>query len=487
MKLSKLLRGTSADGILLTVIKLVTILLSFTITRLLCQYLTEYDYGTYAQILLIVSTVSSVTILGMIDGLYYFFSGTQEDRERYVSTVFCLQCLISALASAVVLLLPVFGKFENDNVRRLLPFAAVLPLLQNLISMLQVLLVSVGKAKLLALRNLTVSLIRLGTTLIVVNWVQNVAIILLTTLCLDIAQILLFACILRRNDCQLSVRKIDFRLVKEILRYCVPMGIYIMIHAVNRDLDKYYITWMTDTQTLALYSNASKMLPLDIIMASFCTVLQPQITRRVTKGQRAEARELYRYFIEIAYVTTTILCFAVLAAGKQVMELLYTEKYLDGLPIFCVYIFVELLRFTTFTMVIAAAGKTGKLMLLGLGALLCNALLNVLLFRFLGILGPAVATLIVTLGLGLLILFFSAKELETSLFQLFDMKYFLFFMGENLLALPLMWCLARWLETMGLHYLPIILIVCGLYCAVMLLVHYKRLLRSFRSVNRLTP
>ena len=53
-----LLRGTSADAVLLTVIKLVTVALSFVVTRLLSQYLSVLDYGTYSQVLLIVSAVT---------------------------------------------------------------------------------------------------------------------------------------------------------------------------------------------------------------------------------------------------------------------------------------------------------------------------------------------------------------------------------------------------------------------------------------------
>ncbi|MCC8065317.1 MAG: hypothetical protein LIO70_09570, partial [Clostridiales bacterium] len=59
------LRGLSGDALLLTFIRLVTMTLSFAVTRLLSQQLTVYDYGTYSEILLIVSTVSSLTILGM--------------------------------------------------------------------------------------------------------------------------------------------------------------------------------------------------------------------------------------------------------------------------------------------------------------------------------------------------------------------------------------------------------------------------------------
>ena len=50
--------GVSGDAILLMAIKFVTIALGLAITRLLSEYLTVYDYGTYSQILLIVKLQS---------------------------------------------------------------------------------------------------------------------------------------------------------------------------------------------------------------------------------------------------------------------------------------------------------------------------------------------------------------------------------------------------------------------------------------------
>ena len=50
--------GVSFDAILLTFIKLITTALGLATTRLLSEHLSVYDYGTYSQVLLIVSTVA---------------------------------------------------------------------------------------------------------------------------------------------------------------------------------------------------------------------------------------------------------------------------------------------------------------------------------------------------------------------------------------------------------------------------------------------
>ena len=212
--------GTSGDAMLLMFIKLVTMALGLTVTRLFSEYFSYHDYGTYSQILLIVNTVASITILGMVDGTNFFYCREKDPqkRESYVSTIFSFQCIVSAVAGCVVMALsaPLCIHFDNPDVAGLLIFAAVLPLMQNLISMLQVLVVSVGKARLLAARNLIVSVTRLLAVIAVITFFRDVTVVLLTTLALDLAQIGLFWLMLRKNGCPMGLRAVNFRLFKEI-------------------------------------------------------------------------------------------------------------------------------------------------------------------------------------------------------------------------------------------------------------------------------
>lgn len=490
MSKNDLRKGASADAMFLMLIKLVSTGLNFVVTRLLSEYLSVYDYGTYSQILLVVSTVSSVTILGMMDGVNFFYCSEPDPakRERYTATLFALQCVVGAVAGCAVLILsaPLCAYFRNPDVAKLLIFAAVLPVLQNLLSMFQVLLVSVGKARMLAFRNLMVSLLRLVAVAIVVTLARSAAVMLMTTLALDLAQIAFFALILKKSGCVIRLSRTDFRLLRRILHYCAPMAVFTVINSLNRDLDKYVIALWTDTETLAMYANASKVLPFDMLMSSFCTVLLPEITRLVTAKEYRRGAALYRSFLEIAYVTNVMLCGAALAAAPELMELLYSEKYLSGLNVFCVYILVDLVRFMSITLVLSAAGKTKTLMFLGIGTLGLNAVLNLVLFQWLGLAGPAIATLTVTVLMGVAMLRLSAKELQTNLRSLFDGKYLACFVTEAAILMGLFSWLRKLLEGTELHYFWILVMVAGGYCLTLLALNGKRLLRVLKQVNRPT-
>ncbi|MBR5452464.1 MAG: polysaccharide biosynthesis protein [Clostridia bacterium] len=482
------LGGRSVNAVLLTSVKLVTIVIGFIVTRLLSEYLSVYDYGTYSQILLIVSTVSSVTILGMVDGANYFYCSEPdvEKRESYISTIFALQSIVGTVAGAIVICLcgPISSYFYNPDVKKLIVFAAVLPLMQNFLSIVQVLLVSVGRAKMLAGRNLLISLIRLGVVFVVIHVFNNIVLILACTLILDLAQILFFGYVLHIGGCRVRLKRIRFTLVREIARYCAPMAIYIAVSALNHDIDKYLIAIVTDTETLAVYSNAAKLLPFDIITSSFCTVLIPEITRLVSSKRKSEAAGLYKMFLEIAYMSTTILCGAALACAPQLLKLLYSNKYESGLAVFCIYIVVDLLKFTNITLVMSASGKTKRLMLISICCLVLNGLLNPLLYKLIGIVGPAVATLVTTAILGAAILFCGARELDSRVTRLFDIKFLAVFFLENVVVLFLLSLLRMHLADVKFHYFATIILIGGLYCGILLLFNGRRAIRLLKNVNR---
>lgn len=484
------LTGASGDAIMLVMIKFVTMALGMVTTRLLSQYLSLYDYGTYSQVLLIVSSVGSVTVLGMVDSVTYFYCSVRDEKRRdaYIATLFALQGVVSTVVGAAVLLLssPLCRYLDNPDIKRLMIFAVVLPFFQNVLHMFQNLLVAVGKARMLAWRNLAVSVLRLGISIPVLLLTADVALVLMTTVLLDVGQLVFFLWMLKGSGCRIRLRSADPALVKRILNYCLPMAVFIIIRGFNRDIDKYTISLLTEPQTLAVYANASKVLPFDILMHSFYTVLVPEITRAVAARENEKAVALYRDFLEISYIATVILCFAALSAAPQLMELLYSEKYLSGLAVFCVYILVDMLQFTNLTVLLSAAGKARVLMILAGVMMVLNGVLNIIFYRWIGLCGPALATLAVTLLMGVIMLALGARELETDIRGFFRGRFFCFFLMENLALLMMVSELRSWLAGRGVHYVLILILCCGLYGGVSAALYGKRLLKVLKRVNRAT-
>lgn len=489
MKKIRLIDGNAAgDATVLALVRLMTMCLSLITTRVLSTYLTTFAYGTYSQVLLIVSTTVSLTTFGLIDAINFYYCGAKdkEKKDAYIATIVTLQCCTGVFAGITILLLaePICNYFGNLELRDYLPFAAILPLLQNGISLLQVLFVSVGKARQLAIRNLIISMAQLVCA-IVAGMCKNVGLILTVSVVLSSGQILFFVWSLKKSGCYIRIASCDFKLSRSILKYSIPMAVFTLVNALNRDMDKYLISAVSDTETLAIYSNAAKVLPFDILLISFMTVLLPHITRQIAEKRYEDAVETYRSYLEISYISTALLAFSVLTAAPEAMELLYSEKYLSGLSVFRIYIINDIFHFASITLILTASGRTKLLMRIGFAGLAANFALNILLYQVLGIAGPALATLLVSLGMGALILHFSARELQTSVQGLFDGNFLLKFSVECIAGVAIFAAVRHELRGMGLHYFSVLIIICAGYMVCVGIPNLKRFIRDFRQISLL--
>lgn len=466
---------------------MVTLVFGLLMTRILSGHFSVHDYGTYSQIILLVTTVTSITILGMVDGVNYFFCKETDVQKRnaYISTIFVMQAVASLIASLTVLgcTIPISQYFNNSDIRGLIIFAALLPVLQNMISLLQIMFIAIGRAKHIAIRNLLVAVFKLVAILFACYVFNNIAIVLVCQVVLEVAQVAYFVISLRRNSCKINLGDFNKTLIGEILKYCIPMAMFTIVKSLNRDCDKYVIAAFTDTETLAIYTNASKQLPFDIIMTSFCTVLLPYITRYISKKDYSRTQVLYKSFLELSCISTAILALGAVCVSPELMKFLYTEKYISGLSIFIVYIFVDVLSVFNITLLLSAAGKTKTIMCVGVGAFIANLILNILFYHLLGLIGPAVATLVVTLLQGVVMLSMSAKVIQTSFLKMFNKKFMCIFMLELVVGCVVVSTLRCWLVGLRLPEFGVMCICCLTFMFPLGLINFRRLKQNLNIIN----
>ena len=221
-------------------------------------------------------------------------------------------------------------------------------------------------------------------------------------------------------------------------------------------------------------------------MSSFITILLPFITRGISEKRNSETIEVYRLFLEISYISTAVLGGCILVSAPEFVSLLYSDKYLGGLSVFCIYILIDMVKFMSITLLLTAAGKTRILMFISLGAILSNIGLNILFFKLMGLIGPATATLAVTFAAGLLILYFSAKELDGHIRELFDLRFLIKFFAVLTAAVFLFGYIRILLEKLEMNsYL--ILAVCSACClTITASLFLKRLMRNMKRINGLS-
>ena len=82
---------------------------------------------------------------------------------------------------------------------------------------------------------------------------------------------------------------------------------------------------------------------------------------------------------------------------------------------FCLYLVATMARFASLSLILSAAGRTKALMVVSLVAVVFNALLCVVLYSIMGFVGPALASVLVNVGMAAVLVRLSLKEVGGSL------------------------------------------------------------------------
>lgn len=464
MKKLRLGNGVATNSVLLTFVQVITTLLGLIVTKLLSVNFSLEEYGTYSQALLITTTVTSISILGLTNATNYFYNRTSDEAEQeiYLSTIFTIQYIVGTVCGFLMIVLRggIAQYFANDRLKNILIIVAFTPFLTNLIQMYQTLFVSIGKAKVIAVRNLFVSLIRLIAVVIACYILNDIITVLVVIMGLDIIQVAYFTILFSKYKYPIRVKNANRYLVSEILHFSIPMAIYVLTNSLSRDIDKYVVSAFSNTETLAIYTNAAKVLPFDMLTASLITVLVPIITRFINSKKHVEAQEVFKLYLRVGYILTCTFVGGAIAVAEQLMLFLYDQKYLVGLPIFIIYLFIDMIRFANVTTILSGAGKTKILMTISVSMLCANAFFNVIAFKAIGLIGPAIVTLILTMLMTLMLLHFGAKEISCTIISLFDFKE-IGIIAVEIIAVG-----------MGAHYLSNILLKLGAPNVINIIVSY---------------
>ena len=483
----KKVEGVAINSIILTFVKLLTMFVGIATTKVISMRFSLNEYGTYSQALLVSTMCTSLTILGMSDAINYFFNNKElkEKRQEYVSTIFTIQLFIGLTCAFVIF----FGKnlfanyFGNYEITFSVKYIALSPLLSNFISMLQVLYISNGNIKVIAIRNTFLSIVKLGAVVFAGFVTKNINTVLAIMLCVDIFQCAFFFAGFEKRTFNIRISYAKKKYVKKILLYSLPMGGYILLNTLMREVDKLIVGRLANTSDLAIYTNAAKVLPFDLLTASFAIVLMPYVTKAITSKNYQLSQKIYSLYLNFSLVTTLIFTTGALIVSKELMMCLYDVKYIKGVPIFIIYILVDLIRFANVTLVLSAAGRTRLLMRISIAALISNTIFSYVSFQIMGIFGPAMVTFITILITNLAVMIFSSKNLGRNIFELFDIKRIIILCLQIIMMSLVCWNLKKILIHKISNVFFVFCITYGIYIVVLGLLNAKKIICYMKEMN----
>ena len=490
MKHKRKKEGASIDSLVLTMVKLLTMLSSMVIVKILSVKLSLSEYGAYSAVMVVVNMGVNIAILGLLDSTNYFFNQTTDKkrREQIIVTTIVVEALSAGIFAIFVVLFreQIALYFQIPNLVSALIIAAWIPMMMNGISIYQILYVAMRKARQISIFSLLATFVKLIYVSFVAFTIKDITVIFLCMLVAEFVQLVLMVTIFKLTTgyCFCS-SSFSTGLAKQILRYAIPMGTYIWINTLTKETDKLVIGRLAGAEALAMYTNAAKPLPFDILTASFMTVLIPYITRFLAAKKNEDAAYALSCFYQISMIGVWGLALGVFLKPEGLITILYSTQYTQIKVVFLLYIIVDMVRILQTTILFSATNNSK--LLIKYAAIVCigNVVLDISLYYQMGVAGPAVATLIVGLMHAAYMIWKGALIIQVPVKALFNVGKTVAQLVKLVIPLAIGFLFRCVLQRAGLDVVMEFVLIYAVYLIAVFAVNFQTALRLVKEINHL--
>ena len=160
-------------------------------------------------------------------------------------------------------------------------------------------------------------------------------------------------------------------------------------------VDKIFISSFFNTEKFAEYANGAMELPfIGIITGSIMAVLMPEFVKLYdSKNIKAFIKIWDSSIKKVAFIFFPLMCFLFIFS-EQFIIIFFSEKYLESVNIFRIYLLQLPCKITILGIILLSMNQTSFVLKSTLLYLAFNILLNFIFINALGIIGPAIATII---------------------------------------------------------------------------------------------
>mgnify|MGYP001619846065 CR=1 FL=1 len=441
--------GLASQAFLLTLGHLIAYAGNLLVSVILVRMISVADYGTFLQVNLVFATVLSLAVFGLPASLFYFIPQLRtDDIKRFVVQNLVLLLMIGVGAAGVLYACKssLAAFMNNSQVEGLIGYVILLLVLGILNETTEPVLISIGKADMVAKLNIAAAC---GLLLFVpvVLW-------------LGYGLEGLFVAMAAQYGFKLAVVGVSVSrfpgAIRPILRakeimeqwkYVAPIGSARVLSNIKPKVDQFMISYWYPPEMFAVYARGAFSLPVAyMVVGNVSDVLLPKLVQLGKAGKKQEMFDLWQEAMKRVSLFTVPLFVFFLLYAEEVIVFLFTDAYRGSALIFAIYLCSLPMELFYFGHLHQAFGFTRHILLANILTFPLTILLNVVFHALFGFTGPAIAW-VVTKGLTIFYhLAVIRKYFSVSFFQVFPWAHLGKMLGLCLLAgavsYPLKWLAA---------------------------------------------
>lgn len=355
--------GNGKQIIFLVAGKLSALIVTFLVPVVLTRTLTKDNYGYYAQFNNIAAFLITIFSFSFQSNLYYFFPRKEKHEHKALigNSMVTLEC--GALLACLLLLIPPFGELITGGgvLYEYLPYLCAYILLFMPIELMEPFYVLIKDYRTSLwyppLVMVSRTLFVVGGVLIFENLFGVFCGLNLKNALLLIVTLLYISWQFEKHGMQ--GRFTDWTLFKEQLKYVAPAAMAAILFTLAKRFDKLVcISFLTPAQ-YASYAVAFFGVPgLNEIFNSIGQVYLVSMSKSYAAGDKAGALRILQDRSCIIYSLAFPLLLGICLYANQLVEFIFTAKYLDSVGYFRVYLVTFCFAVLGAGVIIKASGHT---------------------------------------------------------------------------------------------------------------------------------
>lgn len=453
--------GTKPVKVLvLTIGNGINLLINFLTLPYLVRSLSYEDYGSYGQVLIVLSLLQGLWTFNLNQVANIFFARNDVD-QRIVFSTLMRSALLLSLGGGLVMLASVpliSGSFDNPSLDRLLFLSVV-----NLIGQIPVpIIISVmifsGKVKRLTAILILTNLVKVGMMFVAIQYFNSVEMLMIGLSIVSIMQV-----VVMYFNVSSEIRSLSYfekKVAKEIFRVATPLAMTSIIERLVFYIDGIMISGMLSTTDYALYRAGAVELPfIASLYGSVAAVVLPEVARLFFNHQHGEIIRLKKKVIS----TTAFLVYPVLVYllffAEPIVSFYLSEKYIASTMVFAIFNLTLLIRINDYQDIIIVSGNTRFIFYTIIILTIVNIGLNYILISLFGIYGSAMAFILHLFLLASALMYKTTKLVHCKISDMFDFNVIGRIIFISLLLVTPVWLI----YTFILHSVLLVILAGPLY------------------------
>lgn len=394
---------------------------------LLARILLQEDYGLYKQLFLVNGLLTPIFLAAIPTSILFFLPRLTRpyERSRFLTQTIILLSVLGAIFSVTMV---VFSNqisiyFKSPHLQDLLIIFSPYPFLVLSASYFSQTMISIGKSKLSAAFTLVMKLFLSSLLILTVLLKPELKIILVVVIIISFIELVAGLYITKKQIGFSNPGLIKLSDYKEQLAFSLPLGLTAIIGAFSIEFSKLNISFFFTPAMYAIYIVGATEIPfIGLLNSSVNSLLQPAISELHKEEKFREIISLWHEAIRKTSLIILPLFVILMETSNIFLTTLYSDKYIESVPIFQIFLFLIPLRVATYGLIVQGMGLTKYNFFGAIFFLILNLPLNLIFIQYMGMQGPAIAQVISTYALSGFYLIIMKRIFKFSIKDLFPLK-----------------------------------------------------------------